>query len=41
MEKLASAENVYGKDLLINGKAPKWGEVFKNPNLANTFKVMV
>lgn len=28
------------KTFLINGRAPKTGEVFKNPDLANTFKLI-
>ena len=26
--------------MLINGNAPKWGEVFKNQNHANTLRVI-
>ena len=32
-------KNDFGKDLLLNGKAPMPGEVFMNPILAETFRV--
>ena len=36
---LKDKRNKHGGDLLINGEAPKHGQVFKNPYLAETFKV--
>ncbi|XP_063772017.1 glutathione hydrolase-like YwrD proenzyme [Pseudophryne corroboree] len=38
--KLQAVNNKYGADLLINGQAPKHGQLFRNPSLANTFKVL-
>uniref|UniRef100_UPI00398F15E9 ceruloplasmin isoform X2 n=1 Tax=Pristiophorus japonicus TaxID=55135 RepID=UPI00398F15E9 len=35
---LQSPGNQHGKDLLIQGKSPKYGQIFKNPLLAQTFK---
>ncbi|XP_013916239.1 PREDICTED: putative gamma-glutamyltransferase YwrD, partial [Thamnophis sirtalis] len=37
---LQSPGNQHGKDLLINGEAPEHGQVFQNPLLANTFKLV-
>ncbi|XP_013386546.1 uncharacterized protein LOC106156026 [Lingula anatina] len=34
-------KNTDGKDFLINGRAPKWGEIMKLPALAKTFKELV
>ena len=34
-------KNVHGKDLLIDGKAPKVGQKLKNVKLANVFEVGV
>jgi gamma-glutamyltranspeptidase/glutathione hydrolase len=39
VERLMSGPN--GGELLKNGKAPKAGEIMKNPNLARTFKELV
>ena len=41
---LGSAElrdhgNPHGQDMLLEGKAPKAGEIIKMPHLATTFKV--
>ncbi|XP_051873773.1 glutathione hydrolase-like YwrD proenzyme isoform X3 [Pristis pectinata] len=35
---LQSPGNPHGKDLLIEGRSPKSGQIFKNPLLAQTFK---
>ncbi|CAL1527413.1 unnamed protein product, partial [Lymnaea stagnalis] len=35
---LKRKENIHGKDLLLNGEAPRHGELMKNPHLANVFK---
>ncbi|XP_053316141.1 glutathione hydrolase-like YwrD proenzyme [Spea bombifrons] len=37
---LQAPHNKHGAELLINGQAPKHGQIFKNPYLANTFKVL-
>ena len=36
---LKASHNLYGRDLLLNGKAPQAGEVMTMPQLAETFKV--
>ena len=36
---LIDPKNVHGKDLLIDGKAPKVGQKLKNLKLANIFEV--
>ncbi|XP_075426539.1 glutathione hydrolase-like YwrD proenzyme [Ascaphus truei] len=33
-------QNQHGRDLLISGQAPRHGQIFRNPFLANTFKVL-
>ena len=33
-------EGPYGEELLLNGEAPKEGELMKNPTLARTFRVL-
>ena len=38
---LQDQRNAHGKDMLIDGTAPRWGEVFKNHNLANTMRVKI
>eukprot|EP00105_Crassostrea_gigas_P040115 XP_019924263.1 PREDICTED: uncharacterized protein LOC105331781 [Crassostrea gigas] len=35
---LSDPNNYYGKDMLLNGRAPRHGEVVRLPLLANTFK---
>ncbi|XP_041038968.1 glutathione hydrolase-like YwrD proenzyme isoform X1 [Carcharodon carcharias] len=35
---LQSPGNQHGKDLLLQGRSPKCGQIFKNPLLAQTFK---
>ncbi|XP_006820927.1 glutathione hydrolase-like YwrD proenzyme, partial [Saccoglossus kowalevskii] len=35
---LKDPKNIYGGDMLLNGKAPRVGEIMKMPLLANTFK---
>ncbi|KAH9502476.1 hypothetical protein Btru_068797 [Bulinus truncatus] len=35
---LKREENIYGGDMLLNGEAPRHGDVMKNPHLAHTFK---
>eukprot|EP00079_Xenopus_tropicalis_P016032 XP_004914421.1 PREDICTED: putative gamma-glutamyltransferase YwrD isoform X1 [Xenopus tropicalis] len=35
-----SPNNLYGQELLIGGQAPQHGQLFRNPSLANTFKVL-
>ncbi|KAM4694172.1 glutathione hydrolase-like YwrD proenzyme [Discoglossus pictus] len=37
---LQAPNNKHGKDLLINGQAPQHGEIFRNPNLACTYKAL-
>ncbi|XP_066455227.1 glutathione hydrolase-like YwrD proenzyme [Eleutherodactylus coqui] len=37
-DKLQASNNKFGADLLINGKPPQHGQLFRNPSLANTFK---
>ncbi|ELU08360.1 hypothetical protein CAPTEDRAFT_163281 [Capitella teleta] len=37
---LKSANNRHGSDMLIGHRAPKWGEVFRNQNLARVFQVL-
>jgi len=32
--------NTYGSDFLINGRTPLWGEVFRNPHLADSFRTL-
>ena len=36
---LKETSNTHGKDLLIDGRAPRHGEIMKMPKLAQTFKV--
>ena len=36
---LKQSDNVHGTDLLIDGRAPRHGEIMKMPKLAQTFKV--
>ena len=36
---LSDPNNFYGKDMLLNGRAPGHGDVIKLPLLAKTFKV--
>lgn len=36
---LQAPANIHGKDLLLDGKAPRTGEIMKMPHLANTFRV--
>ncbi|XP_048759135.2 glutathione hydrolase-like YwrD proenzyme isoform X2 [Ostrea edulis] len=35
---LTDPNNIHGKDMLLNGQAPKHGEIMRFPLLANTFK---
>jgi len=37
---LTDPRNTFAQDILIDGQAPKWGQVFRNPSLANTFRVI-
>lgn len=34
---LKAPRNIHGSEMLIEGQAPKWGQVFKNQNLAKVF----
>ncbi|KAM5163889.1 glutathione hydrolase-like YwrD proenzyme [Mantella aurantiaca] len=38
--KLQTVNNKYGTELLVNGQAPRHGQLFRNPTLANTFKAL-
>lgn len=37
---LQDKRNVHGRDMLVEGLAPRCGQVFRNPNIANTLKVL-
>ena len=37
---LTDPSNKHGKDMLLNGKAPRHGQIMKMPKLALTFKVI-
>ena len=36
---LMNPKNLYGKDMLLNNRAPRTGEIMRMPILAKTFKV--
>ena len=39
--KLTTPLNLHGKDLLIDGQVPKYGQIFRNQLLSNTLKVFI
>lgn len=38
---LTDPKNRYGGQMLLNGRAPKAGEIMKMPDLARTFRVLL